>query len=521
MTPAIRMTLTALVLVSLAWSARLMAQERIALVVGNSSYQSVAALDNPEADATLIADRLEGLSFRVTRLIDADLVAMKRGVAEFGSALRAGGQDATGLFYYAGHGVQSFGFNYLLPVDTALNDAADLDLVAVEAGSVLRQMFSARNQTNIVILDACRDNPFEAIPEFNDNGLAEMKAPTGTFLAYATAPGNVALDGETGNSPFTRALAEEMLVQGAPLEQVFRNVRVRVLDETGGMQTPWDTSSLVQQFYFVEPEKVDPELVAARQMWEATRDSGDMIQIMLYLRLHPDSPFEGEARELLAQMVADIGKEGGDGDASASDSGIAAAPTTASGQAASSAARNTAGPAESEQALMDAAQASGAIPDYERYLEAYPDGVFAELARIEVEALRANQSTDPDGGAPTPAPEPEPAPAATPEPTAPVALASVAISYQLPVSAPGTEIDGRSIEELARGSPLFPPIEGLPEDYWKNQQCSNCHQWTRDALCTQAKTYLGENASRSLEKQHPYGGPFKQVLRAWAGGDCS
>ena len=197
------------------------AEPRIALVLGNSGYSSVSPLDNPAHDARLIGDTLTGLGFDVTLLIDASQLEMKRGISEFGRALREAGPDATGLFYYAGHGVQSFGNNYLLPVDIALNDAADLDLMAIEAQTVLRQMYSARNKTNIVILDACRNNPFSEIPAFNDNGLAEMQAPTGTFLSYATAPGSVALDGLDGNSPFTQALARLLPTPGLPIEQIF------------------------------------------------------------------------------------------------------------------------------------------------------------------------------------------------------------------------------------------------------------------------------------------------------------
>ncbi|WP_368075922.1 caspase domain-containing protein [Leisingera sp. NJS201] len=185
------------------WGATVLAEERLALVIGNSAYGSVSPLDNPVRDARLIAQTLEGLGFDVTLAADTRQIEMKRAIGQFGRKLRGAGDDATGLFYYAGHGVQSFGSNYLLPVDVALADAADLDLMAVEAQSVLRQMASARNRTNIVILDACRNNPFEAVADLNESGLAEMKAPTGTFLAYATAPGDVALDGpgKTARSP--------------------------------------------------------------------------------------------------------------------------------------------------------------------------------------------------------------------------------------------------------------------------------------------------------------------------------
>jgi len=214
------------------------AEERIALVVGNGAYNFVSPLDNPVLDATLVARKLEGLGFQVELLTDSNLIELKRGISHFGRKLRAAGKGATGLFYYAGHGVQSFGTNYLLPVDTSLSDAADLDLVAVEANSILRQMFSAKNKTNIVILDACRNNPLVDIPEFGDNGLAEMKAPPGTYLSYATSPGKVALDGSDGNSPFTAALAQEMTVPGAPIEQVFKQVRVKVLQQTDDAQIP-------------------------------------------------------------------------------------------------------------------------------------------------------------------------------------------------------------------------------------------------------------------------------------------
>lgn len=226
------------------------AEPRIALVVGNSAYGQVSPLDNPSHDARLMATTLERLGFDVRLLVDANQTTMKRAIAQFGRELRKSGEATTGLFYYAGHGVQSFGNNYLLPVDVALLDAADLDLVAVEAQSVLRQMASARNRTNIVILDACRNNPFETVAELDENGLAEMKAPTGSFVAYATAPGEVAFDGDGNNSPFTEALVRQMDTPGLQIEQAFKNVRRDVLLQSQGMQTPWDTSSLVSDFSF-------------------------------------------------------------------------------------------------------------------------------------------------------------------------------------------------------------------------------------------------------------------------------
>lgn len=276
-----------------------LAEPRIALVVGNGAYAAVNPLANPVNDAELMAKTLEGLGFSVTLVRDADKAAMARAVADFGSALRAGGPEATGLFYYAGHGVQSFQRNYLLPVDTALQNAADLDLVAVDAEAVLRQMASARNKTNIFILDACRNNPFRDLADLTDNGLAEMKAPTGTFIAYATAPGEVALDGADGHSPFTRALSGMMVSQGMPIEQLFKEVRVAVLAATGGAQTPWDTSSLTGDFTFAAAVPSADE----DHLWQTVKGSGDPVQIKLFLKAYPDTTRRAEAEALLEAVM--------------------------------------------------------------------------------------------------------------------------------------------------------------------------------------------------------------------------
>ena len=477
-----------------AWAA-----DRIALIVGNGAYSTISPLENPVSDAELMARSLEDVGFRVTLLTDADLATFKGAVADFGRALRDAGPDATGLFYYAGHGVQSFGANYLLPTDTRVTDPADLDFVALEAQSVLRQMFSARNRTNIVILDACRNNPFENIPDFGDNGLAEMKAPTGTFLAYATEPGGVALDGTGSNSPFSAALAREMRTPGRPIEEVFRNVRVAVLQETGGAQTPWDTSSLTTEFAFVEAEPVDPALIAAQELWEGVKATNDPLQVMLFLRGYGDSPFADEARNLLATLVA---RE------------VQGAPAPANAAPAPSPSQ----PSAREQALIEAAQASGATSDYEAYLVEFPDGVFAEFARSEIATL---QKTDPIAGQQVAA-APVPPPPSVTAPAAESLGIPEAVSFGRPISSPTPELDGRTIAQIVEGSPLYPPIEGLPPELWQGQTCANCHEWTRDALCDQGKVYASQRevAERSLQKVHPYGGGFKQVLKVWARDGC-
>ncbi|NIZ62576.1 peptidase C14, caspase catalytic subunit p20 [Sedimentitalea sp. CY04] len=475
----------------LAWGDRANAEERLALIFGNSSYGSVAPLDNPIHDAELMSQSLERVGFKVTFLSDASQIEMKRAIAQFGRDLRNAGTDATGLFYYAGHGVQSFGNNYLLPVDVSLSDAADLDLVAVEAQSVLRQMASARNRTNIVILDACRNNPFSDITELNDNGLAEMKAPTGTFLAYATAPGGVALDGVGKNSPFTKALVDHIPVPGQPIEQLFKQVRRSVLTQSNGLQTPWDASSLVSDFRFVaKPEEPTPVQAGELQVWQSVQATRDPVQLTLFLRGYPNGEYADEARQLLSEVIAAE---------LAPPSNDAVAP-----------------PTDAENQLFQAAQADGSLAAYEAYLQSYPSGTYSEMARSEVAALSKGTGEDPLAGQ-----DEETVAVAEPQADeAPAQPEAGPITFASPLTSELTAVSGLSLAELITGSPEFPPVEGLPEAYWKDQTCANCHQWNRERLCTQANAYLSLTMQRSLTKQHPFGGVMKRALKSWATGGC-
>lgn len=472
------------------------AEQRIALIIGNSSYETVSALDNPTRDAELIASTLEQIDFQVTLLIDATQIEMKQALSDFGRNLRNGGADTTGLFYYAGHGVQSFGNNYLLPVDVSLNDAADLDLEGVEAQSVLRQMASARNRTNFVILDACRNNPFEDMAEFDSPGLAEMKAPTGTFLSYATSPGAVALDGLGQNSPFTTALAREMVKPGVAVEQMFKKVRVSVLEETNGLQTPWDTSSLTNNFTFVDAPVEAPEDLAARSLWESVQATKDPVQIMLFLRGYPDSAYADDARALLAEAIESE---------LTNDTAVAQRPAPAE-------------PPADEQSMFEAVQANPTVEGYREYLNAFPNGTFSEFAKGEIVALEAQASVDPIGEGVSP--EPEETELALAEVEQERSTVPNVVKFDLPLIAPGSVIDGIILSEITNISPLFPPVEGLPDEYWKGQSCSNCHEWNKERLCDQANVYLTLSGQKSLEKPHPFGGILKRNLRQWAVGGC-
>ena len=227
------------------------AQQRIALVVGNGAYTNVGALPNPPNDARLIANTLRSLSFDVIEHIDVDQKTLKRAVSEFGDKLEAAGKDAVGLFYYAGHGVQVRDENFLIPVNADIEREKDVDIESVSVNAVLDNMAFAGNRLNIVILDARRNNPYKAGFRSAARGLAKMQATKGTLVAYATAPGDVAADGTGRNSPYSAALAAAMRKPGVPVERVFKMVRVSVQQQTNEEQTPWESSSLTGDFYFV------------------------------------------------------------------------------------------------------------------------------------------------------------------------------------------------------------------------------------------------------------------------------
>jgi uncharacterized caspase-like protein len=242
------------------------ADARIALVVGNANYKDEQKLANPANDAALIAATLRKVGFDVVLLTDTNQKQLEHAIIDFGDRLSKAGSDATGLFYYAGHGVQVEGSNYLIPVDADITREAEVDVDAVQADLVLKQMAFAGSRVNIVILDACRNNPlardFRSIAA--SQGFAEIHGkPKGTFISYSTAPGEVAVDGSDGHSPFAESLAWAMQVPGLDLPEVFQRVREKVLDATDQKQTPWDSSSLVKSFYFVPPPQADSQDLVA------------------------------------------------------------------------------------------------------------------------------------------------------------------------------------------------------------------------------------------------------------------
>ncbi len=234
-------------------------EPRIALVIGNSNYSS-SPLRNPVNDARKISQILSGLGFSVIERCDASQKDMKKAIDEFGRSIRKGG---VGLFYYAGHGMQIGGDNYLIPVGTKIEMEDDVEYESVRVGRVLAKMNSADTRVNIVILDACRDNPFSRSFRTVQKGLAYMHAPSGTFIAYSTAPGSVASDGQGQYGMYTEQLIKKLQGQELKIEEVFKRVRFQVKQNTGGKQIPWESSSLIGDFYFKIPEQggVDVKVV--------------------------------------------------------------------------------------------------------------------------------------------------------------------------------------------------------------------------------------------------------------------
>ena len=237
-------------------------EPRVALVIGNSSYQHVSYLKNPIYDAEDISNMLKKCGFYVITLLDASHGEMIKAIETFSAQIEQGG---IGLFFYAGHAVQVKGNNYIIPVDSEINKEYQLRTQCVNVSEILGAMEYAQNRVNIVILDACRNNPFRSISRSVSRGLARMDAAKETLLVYATAPGKTASDGPGRNGVFTSALLKHIL-KPMEISALLRQVRKDVINITNDFQVPWDASSLTGEFYFTlpDPEKLHGEVVVKR-----------------------------------------------------------------------------------------------------------------------------------------------------------------------------------------------------------------------------------------------------------------
>lgn len=380
-------------------------ERRVALVLGNSSYATMPPLRNASGDARAIATQLESLGFEVVSGYDLSKSETQATIARFAKVVR--GADVA-LFFYAGHGLQVSGVNYLLPTDAVLEDDTSLDFDAVSLNFVLRQL-SRDTKVRLVFLDACRDNPllfsgdeprFQAI-----KGLAEVHfedAGNGTLVVFATSPNEVAYDGSGEHSPFTAALLEHLDDENVQLTTVMTRITGAVYRNTAGRQRPWVNASLIDEVILNRVTASEPLIVGAAEQGTSEDDSSK--------------------RSLPAQETTSTQEQ--------------------------------------------------------------PDDPQVTALNVMIPEL---PSEDP-------------------------------IAFQLPIEFGDPAIDGKSIAELIRGKPRFPPIEGLDDHVW-DHQCSSCHEWTQSSLCEQARMYERDR-SAIMRLPHPLGFRFKVALGRWAEEGC-
>ena len=283
-------------------------EDRVALVIGNAAYKR-DPLDNPVNDARLIASRLEQAGFKVTRRENLDRNGMAAALRDFGAALN---ENTVAVLYYAGHAMQLRDQNYMIPIDAEMRNEDDVGMQGVDLTFILGRMSRAKSRVNVVILDACRDNPFAKRAGGgigNAQGLAQMDAPIGTLLAYATAPGKQAPDGigQRGNSIYTTELARHLLTPGLPVELMFKRVREAVVRESRQLQVPWEHSSLLGEFAFVpgvnaSPDSADADGSAEAALWASVQASNRADDFRAYLRQYPRGRFAEAARTRIAAL---------------------------------------------------------------------------------------------------------------------------------------------------------------------------------------------------------------------------
>jgi uncharacterized caspase-like protein len=278
---------------------------RLALVIGNNAYAD-GVLKNPINDARAMSATLRELGFEVRVLENADRMAMQRAVVEFGRKLN---ENTVGLFYFAGHGMQVRGANYLIPVKAEITSEEEVEVEGLDVAYVMARMATAKNQFNIVILDACRNNPFQRSFRSASNGLAAISAPTGTLIAYATAPGSVASDGDSANGIYTAELVKAIRQPGVSMEEAFKQARSGVIQRTQGRQTPWESSSVIGTFMFrAQPQTASLAAPASRDnsaevaLWNAVKDSRDARDYQAYLDSYPNGIFDRLARVRIAAL---------------------------------------------------------------------------------------------------------------------------------------------------------------------------------------------------------------------------
>jgi hypothetical protein len=295
-------------------------EQRVALVIGNSNYQNVAQLPNPANDAKAVAQLLNSAGFEVISATDLNHNQMIQAIQDFSGKIAGHGTNTVAMVYYAGHGVQLAGENYLIPVDAKISSEADLIDDSVRLVDVMATLETIPSRMRIVMLDSCRNNPF---PSINDagRGLAIVDAPNGSIVGYSTAPGTEALDGSGDHSPYTAAFLRRAHDKNVPIEQLFKRIRLDVNNSTDGQQTPWESSSLTSDFYFFGDTAVAATRTpaqaqvktsyaadnlpsrAAHQAYDYVLAENSIEDYQEFIQLYPNDPFCDRVRALLANLM--------------------------------------------------------------------------------------------------------------------------------------------------------------------------------------------------------------------------
>jgi hypothetical protein len=293
------------------------AGERLALIIGNADYNSkiMLPLKNPDNDAVLITESLKQTGFEAEMILNADLRQMKRAVRDFAEKLKNAGDGSIAAVYYSGHGFEAGGRNYLAPLNADLRDEVDAEFEAISVDWILSTIEASHDGANIVIFDACRNTALKRSVGGTSGGFTLLNStPRGSYISFATAPGSTAADGENLNSPYTAAIAREILVPGATLESVFKRVRREVVEITNGDQVPWDHSSLTTNIVLDPDENSEgqanntnatqPEnsVQLELQFWNDVKDSNDSTQIQAYLDRFPGGAFSELAQSRLTSI---------------------------------------------------------------------------------------------------------------------------------------------------------------------------------------------------------------------------
>ena len=294
---------------------KLLQAPKRALVVGNSKYRNAPELKNPANDARAIGGVLKAAGFEVATKLDTGREEMIAAIRDHVRAVEQ--KKGIGLFYFAGHGVQLAWRNYLLPVDAVVRKIDDVVRQSIDIAQLMEGLAKASNPMNVIILDACRENPFGGDFRVEQKGLSQMDAPGSTLLAYATSPGNVASDGDGANGLYTENLLREIQVPEAKIEDVFKRVRLGVRRKSNGAQIPWESTSLEEDFWFLPPKEIKAASDAEKEkrfaqelaLWERAQKSSDPAPLEDYLRRYPSGNFSELAQLQLDRVLARQGEK--------------------------------------------------------------------------------------------------------------------------------------------------------------------------------------------------------------------